>query len=89
MSIGVNTTYPKKVNQATTNSAGGVNLGPVVSISNLSSGGSIGSASTTVDVASVFNINQSVSTKRITNLCIEKTNTFNIGRFNFHILLGF
>lgn len=66
MSTAVNTNYPVKINQASTNTAGGVNLGPILALADFPSGGSIGSAATTVDIASIFHITQTTASQTLT-----------------------
>lgn len=66
MATTFNTNYPLKINQASTNSAGGVILGPSVAVSNKASGGSIGTAATTVDIASIFNVTQTTASQTLT-----------------------
>lgn len=58
--------YPQKVNQVSTTTAGGVAIGPLVAITNKASGGAIGTAAATVDIGSVFQVNQTTATQTLT-----------------------
>lgn len=66
MATAIANVYPTKINQATTNTAGGVNLGPIVAVTNKATGGTIGSAATTIDVASIFNVTQTTASQTLT-----------------------
>lgn len=66
MATTLNLGYPTKVNEATTNTAAGVNLGTPIAITNKASGGAIGTAATTVDIGSIFNVNQTTASQTLT-----------------------
>lgn len=66
----------------TTAGAQAVNLGSVVPITNKASGGSIGTAATTVDIAGTININQTTASQTLTmtdptDATVNKTMTIN------------
>lgn len=66
MATTVNTIYPAQNLEPRTNTAGGVNLGNAVSITNKASGGAIGTAAATVDVGSIFLVNQTTASQTLT-----------------------
>jgi hypothetical protein len=66
MATTLNLGYPQKINEATTNNAAGVNIGAAIAITNKASGGAIGTAAATVDIGSIFNVNQTTASQTLT-----------------------